>query len=62
MRVALDGKAAALMADHSAVTHAPTLAKAVDNALIPEWACGVYQYAAAIGRGYGSTKPAKRNA
>jgi L-fuculose-phosphate aldolase len=46
---ALEGRSAALMANHGALTHAPTLAKAVEHALLLEWACGVYQHAAAIG-------------
>jgi L-fuculose-phosphate aldolase len=46
---ALEGKAAALLANHGAVTHGPTLDKAVENAQLLEWACGVYQHAAAIG-------------
>ncbi|MEU0114397.1 class II aldolase/adducin family protein [Streptomyces bobili] len=47
---ALDGRGAALMANHGAVTHAPTLDQAVEHALLLEWACGVYQRAAAMGR------------
>jgi L-fuculose-phosphate aldolase len=47
---ALDGRGAALMANHGALTHAPTLDKAVEHALLLEWACGVYQRAAAIGQ------------
>ncbi|MFD5268364.1 class II aldolase/adducin family protein [Streptomyces sp. NPDC058335] len=47
---ALDGRGAALMANHGAVTHAPTLDQAVEHALLLEWACGVYQHAAAMGR------------
>ncbi|MEH0573884.1 MULTISPECIES: class II aldolase/adducin family protein [Streptomyces] len=47
---ALDGRSAALMANHGALTHATTLDKAVENALLLEWACGVYQRAAAMGR------------
>ncbi|MFC4503477.1 MULTISPECIES: class II aldolase/adducin family protein [Streptomyces] len=47
---ALDGRGAALMANHGAVTHATTLDKAVENALLLEWACGVYQHAAVMGR------------
>ena len=47
---ALDGRGAALMANHGAVTHAPTLDKAVEHALLLEWACGVYRHAAAMGR------------
>jgi L-fuculose-phosphate aldolase len=46
---ALDGRSAALMANHGALTHATTLDKAVENALLLEWACGVYQRAAAMG-------------
>src|SRR3954462_8150252 len=47
---ALEGRTAALMANHGAVTHAPTLDKAVEHALLLEWACGVYQHAAALGQ------------
>ncbi|MEW2298441.1 class II aldolase/adducin family protein [Streptomyces sp. NPDC006655] len=46
---ALAGRSAALMANHGSVTVGPTLDKAVENALLLEWACGVYQYAAALG-------------
>ncbi|MFF7448813.1 MULTISPECIES: class II aldolase/adducin family protein [unclassified Streptomyces] len=46
---ALEGRGGALMANHGAVTHAPTLDKAVEHALLLEWACGVYQHAAALG-------------
>ncbi|MFR0354355.1 class II aldolase/adducin family protein [Streptomyces sediminimaris] len=46
---ALEGRGAALMANHGAVTHAPTLEQAVEHALLLEWACGVYQHAAALG-------------
>jgi L-fuculose-phosphate aldolase len=46
---ALEDRGAALMANHGAVTHAPTLDKAVEHALLLEWACGVYQQAAALG-------------
>ncbi|MFJ4788586.1 class II aldolase/adducin family protein [Streptomyces sp. NPDC088794] len=46
---ALDGRSAALMANHGALTHAQTLEKAVEHALLVEWACGVYQHAAALG-------------
>lgn len=45
----LDGKLAALMANHGAVTHAATLDGAVENALLLEWACTVYRDAAALG-------------
>jgi L-fuculose-phosphate aldolase len=75
---ALEGKSAALMANHGAITHAQDMATAVDRALLLEWACTVYWRAAAIGepktldeaqrqavvaaaleRGYGSTRPAR---
>lgn len=46
---ALDGKSAALLANHGAITYGSTLDKAMDNALLLEWACGVYQKAATIG-------------
>ncbi|MEU6192505.1 class II aldolase/adducin family protein [Streptomyces sp. NPDC047061] len=46
---ALDGRSAALLANHGSVTVGPTLDKAVENALLLEWACGVYQRAAALG-------------
>ncbi|MEU5311361.1 class II aldolase/adducin family protein [Streptomyces sp. NPDC021562] len=47
---ALAGRSAALMANHGSVTVGPTLDKAVENALLLEWACGVYQHAAALGK------------
>jgi L-fuculose-phosphate aldolase len=75
---ALEGRTAALMANHGAITHGPDLAEAIERSLLLEWACNVYWRAAAIGapqsldddqcqavvaaaleRGYGSTKPAK---
>ena len=46
---ALEGKTAALMANHGAINHAPNVDKAVEGALLLEWACGVYWRAAAIG-------------
>ncbi|MBE1493541.1 L-fuculose-phosphate aldolase [Amycolatopsis lexingtonensis] len=46
---ALDGKSAALLASHGAVAHGPTLEAAVDNALLLEWACGLYVRAATLG-------------
>jgi L-fuculose-phosphate aldolase len=49
VHAALEGRAAALMANHGAVTHAEDLAKAVELALLLEWACTVYWRAAAIG-------------
>ncbi len=77
---ALEGKSAALMANHGAITHGPDVATAVEHALLLEWACTVYWRAAAIGepraldegqrqavvraaleRGYGATRPARRD-
>ncbi|MET8851438.1 class II aldolase/adducin family protein [Amycolatopsis sp. NPDC004625] len=46
---ALEGRSAALLANHGAVTHGPTLEAAVDNALLLEWACGLYVRAATLG-------------
>ncbi|MEU7787498.1 MULTISPECIES: class II aldolase/adducin family protein [unclassified Amycolatopsis] len=46
---ALDGKSAALLANHGAVAHGPSLEAAVDNALLLEWACGLYVRAATLG-------------
>jgi L-fuculose-phosphate aldolase len=45
---ALDGRAAALMANHGTVTHADSLDTAVEHTLLLEWACGVYWHAAAL--------------
>jgi L-fuculose-phosphate aldolase len=46
---ALEGKTAALMANHGAITHAPDVAAAVERALLLEWACTVFWRAAALG-------------
>lgn len=46
---ALDGRAAALMANHGAVTTGATLPKAVEAALLLEWCCRLYVNAARIG-------------
>jgi L-fuculose-phosphate aldolase len=46
---ALDGRAAALMANHGAVVHAGDLARAEALAELLEWACTLYWRAAAIG-------------
>ena len=46
---ALQGRAAALMANHGAIAHAPDLATAVEFSLLLEWACGVYWHARALG-------------
>lgn len=77
---ALEGRNTALMANHGAITHAPDMAAAIENALLLEWACTVYWRAAAIGspnvlddaqrqavvaaaveRGYGSTRRVERD-
>ena len=46
---ALDGRTAALMANHGALAHASDPAAAVELSLLLEWACSVYWHAAAIG-------------
>jgi len=46
---ALEGKTAALMANHGAIVYARDLTHAVDNTLLLEWACTVYWRAAAVG-------------
>jgi L-fuculose-phosphate aldolase len=47
---ALEGKSAALMANHGAVTLGPTVDGAVEGALLLEWACSLYLDAAALGK------------
>lgn len=46
---ALDGRRAALLANHGALTYAATLAEAVERAVALEWACGLYLDAVRIG-------------
>jgi L-fuculose-phosphate aldolase len=46
---ALDGRRAALMACHGAVTYGSDLQSAVDATELLEWACGVYVHASACG-------------
>jgi L-fuculose-phosphate aldolase len=46
---ALEGRSAALMANHGALTIGPDLDAAVEATLLLEWACGVYWRAAAVG-------------
>jgi L-fuculose-phosphate aldolase len=46
---ALDGRNAALMANHGAITHGGDLGAAVELTLLLEWSCTVYWRAAAIG-------------
>jgi L-fuculose-phosphate aldolase len=47
---ALEGRAAALMANHGMIAVGPDLDTAVDNGLLLEWACELYWRAAAVGR------------
>ena len=46
---ALDGRTAALMANHGSVVAAPSMDSAVELALLLEWACEVYWRAAQVG-------------
>jgi L-fuculose-phosphate aldolase len=46
---ALDGRSAALMANHGSVTHAADLNAALEHALLLEWACTIYWRAASMG-------------
>jgi L-fuculose-phosphate aldolase len=46
---ALDGRLAALMANHGAIAWAGDVDGAVQNSLLLEWACTVYRHAAALG-------------
>jgi L-fuculose-phosphate aldolase len=46
---ALDGRGGALMANHGAVTHAATLAKACELMDVLEWACDVHTRASSLG-------------
>jgi len=46
---ALEGRSAALMANHGAITFGADLAQAVERAHLLEWACTLYWRAAAIG-------------
>ena len=75
---ALEGRTAALMANHGAIAYGHDLDGAVELSLLLEWACTVYWRAGALGevrtlgpdereaviaaaleRGYGSTRPAE---
>ena len=53
---ALDGRAAALMANHGMLAIGPDLDAAVDNALLLEWACELYWRAAAATRSANSVQ------
>jgi L-fuculose-phosphate aldolase len=46
---ALDGKTAALMANHGAIAYGPDVDKALEASLLLEWACGVYATAVKAG-------------
>ena len=46
---ALDGRLAALMANHGAIAWAGDVDGAVENSLLLEWACTVYRHASALG-------------
>ena len=45
----LEGRPAALMANHGAIVHAASVAAAVDQSLLLEWACTVFWRASALG-------------
>lgn len=49
VRVALDGRSAALMANHGSVAIGDSLDAAVENALLLEWLCTVHRDALAFG-------------
>lgn len=46
---ALEGRTAALMANHGAIAFGEDLGAAVERSLLLEWACSVYWHAAALG-------------
>jgi L-fuculose-phosphate aldolase len=46
---ALEGRSAALMANHGAIAYGPDLDTAMEQALLLEWACELYWRASAIG-------------
>lgn len=49
VRAALEGRSAALMANHGSVAVGATLAKAVENAELLEWLCQLHHRATALG-------------
>ncbi|GAB4013428.1 class II aldolase/adducin family protein [Nocardioides ultimimeridianus] len=49
VRTALEGRSAALMANHGSVALGATLEQAVENALLLEWLCTVHRDALAFG-------------
>jgi L-fuculose-phosphate aldolase len=50
VRAALEGRSAALMANHGSVAVGGTVEKALDNALLLEWLCTVYRDASIVGK------------
>jgi L-fuculose-phosphate aldolase len=46
---ALEGRAAALMANHGAIAYGASLSGAIELSFLLEWACSVYWHAAALG-------------
>ena len=46
---ALDGRSAALMANHGAITYGPDLDAAIKQSALLEWGCSLYWHARAIG-------------
>ncbi len=46
---ALEGRSAALMANHGAIAYGPDLDTAMDHALLLEWACELYWRASVVG-------------
>lgn len=46
----LEGRPAALMANHGAIVHSASVAAAVDQSLLLEWACTVFWRASALGK------------
>lgn len=49
VRAALEGRSAALMANHGSVAVGGTVEKALDHALLLEWLCTVYRDASIVG-------------
>lgn len=49
VRSALEGRSAALMAHHGAVTHGSSLDQALERALLLEWLCALHHRASALG-------------
>jgi L-fuculose-phosphate aldolase len=49
VRAALEGRSAALMANHGSVAVGSTAEKALDNALLLEWLCTLYRDASVVG-------------